>query len=185
MVKLSRRELALGAVAAALVAAWLALRGGGTRLPVGRPAGPTAPTAAVEDVPRIDLARLKQPAREGEAGRRDLFAYGAAPGRGDQRVTDVLPTPPPAAARTPPPAEAATTAQAAGPPPFNVKYVGSVESKQGVRAAILLTDKKEILVGQQGDVVANRLRIVKIGYESVDVQDVGSEHVRRIPFKGN
>jgi hypothetical protein len=184
VVKPSRREIALAGVAATLVAVWL-LRRGGPQLSLARP-GPAARPPAVEDVPRIDLARLKQPGSATEAGRRDLFAFGEEGPRPGERAGELPPTPPPAALRTPPPAEsAAAAALAAGPPPFNVKYVGSVESKQGVRAAILLTDKKEILVGQQGDVVANRLRIVKIGYESVDVQDVGSEHVRRIPFKGN
>ena len=33
--------------------------------------------------------------------------------------------------------------------------------------------------------VANRFRIVKIGLESVDIQEVGSDQVRRIPLKGN
>jgi hypothetical protein len=33
--------------------------------------------------------------------------------------------------------------------------------------------------------VGNRLRIVKIGLESVDVQDVGGGTVRRIPLRGN
>jgi hypothetical protein len=66
-----------------------------------------------------------------------------------------------------------------------VKYVGTLELKGGLRVAILMTDRKEILTGQAGETVANRLKIVKIGYESVDVQDVGSDRVRRIPFKGN
>ena len=51
--------------------------------------------------------------------------------------------------------------------------------------AILLTDRQEILTGRSGDVVANRLKIVSIGLESVDVQDVGASGVRRLPLKGN
>jgi hypothetical protein len=48
-----------------------------------------------------------------------------------------------------------------------------------------MTDKKEILTGQAGEVVGNRLKIVKIGLESVDVQDIGGGGVRRIPLRGN
>ena len=48
-----------------------------------------------------------------------------------------------------------------------------------------MTDRKEVLTGQVGEVVANRYRIVKIGLESVDVQEVGSDQVQRIPLKGN
>jgi hypothetical protein len=42
-----------------------------------------------------------------------------------------------------------------------------------------------VLTGQPGEVVGNRFRIVKIGLESVDVQEVGSDQVRRIPLRGN
>jgi hypothetical protein len=48
-----------------------------------------------------------------------------------------------------------------------------------------MTDDEEVLTGQVGELVANRFRIVEIGIESVDIQDVGSERVRRIPLKGN
>ena len=48
-----------------------------------------------------------------------------------------------------------------------------------------MTDRNEVLTGQVGEVVGNRVRIVKIGLESVDIQEVGSDQVRRIPLKGN
>jgi hypothetical protein len=83
-------------------------------------------------------------------------------------------TPPPVTVPTPPPLA-----------PLNIKYIGSFEGKKGLKVAVLMTDRKEVLTGQVGEVVANRYRIVKIGLESVDVQDVGSEQVRRIPLKGN
>jgi hypothetical protein len=70
-------------------------------------------------------------------------------------------------------------------PPLNIKYIGVLENKRGLKVAVLMTDRKEVLTGQVGEVVANRLKIVRIGIESVDVQEVGSEQVRRIPLKGN
>jgi hypothetical protein len=85
---------------------------------------------------------------------------------------------------------AAAEAAASGPvapslPPLNLKYIGSVESKGGVKVAVLMTDRKEVLTGQAGQVVANRYRIARIGLESVDLEDVGSGQSRRIPLKGN
>jgi hypothetical protein len=82
------------------------------------------------------------------------------------------------------------SASAGGPttpglPPLNLKYIGSVESKAGVKVAVLLTDRREVLTGQAGQVVANRYRIARIGLESVDLEDVGSGQSRRIPLKGN
>ena len=41
-----------------------------------------------------------------------------------------------------------------------------------------------MLTGQVGEMVVNRFRVVKIGLESVDVQEVGSDQVRGIPLEG-
>ena len=70
-------------------------------------------------------------------------------------------------------------------PPLNLKYIGSVENKAGVKVAVLVTDRREVLTGQAGEVVANRYRIARIGLESVDLEDVSSGQSRRIPLKGN
>jgi hypothetical protein len=70
-------------------------------------------------------------------------------------------------------------------PPLNLKFIGSVENAKGVRVAVLLTDRNEVLTGQPGQVVANRYKISKIGFESVDLEEVGSGQVRRIPLRGN
>jgi hypothetical protein len=131
-----------------------------------------------ESVPRIDLARLTQERPATTAGQRNIFDYG------------VPPTPPP----TPPPPSTTppvTEAMAPTPPPvprlpaLNLKYIGSVENAKGVRVAVLLTDRNEVLTGQPGEVVANRYKIAKIGFESVDLEEVGSGQVRRIPLRGN
>ncbi|MFN8096071.1 MAG: hypothetical protein U0599_28300 [Vicinamibacteria bacterium] len=53
-----------------------------------------------------------------------------------------------------------------------------------MKVAILLTDRREVLTGQAGEVVANRYRIAKIGLESVDLEEVGTGQSRRIPLRG-
>jgi hypothetical protein len=73
----------------------------------------------------------------------------------------------------------------AAPPPLSLKYLGSVENRAGVKVAVLLTDRKEVLTGRAGDTVANRYRIARIGLESVDLEDVASGQSRRIPLRGN
>ena len=70
-------------------------------------------------------------------------------------------------------------------PPLNLKFIGSVGNAEGVKVAVLLTDRNEVLTGQSGEVVANRYRIARIGIESVDLEDVGTGQSRRIPLKGN
>jgi len=180
--QLSRREkglLGLLALAALAVTGWALRHSDAAPAMLGRPRA----ERPLPPVPRIDLARIDAPRGEDPAGRRDLFAFG----RSAEPEPD--PTPPPAVA-TPPASTGPDGAVAAMPitpslPPLNLKYIGSVENKAGVKVAILVTDRREVLTGQAGQVVANRYRIARIGHESVDVEDVGSGQSRRIPLKGN
>ena len=171
------------AVVAALAAGWVVLRDGGPgSAPVAGAAAEPARAAGrgEPDLPRIDLARLDRGRPASGVGRRDIFDFGVAPAPPGPRVAampeveEAPPTPPPYVAPTPPPVT-----------PLNIKYIGAFEGRRGLKVAVLMTDRKEVLTGQQGEVVANRYRIVRVGLESVDVQEVGSEQVRRIPLKGN
>ena len=154
-------------------------------MPAGAP-GPAAPVRAGErsrpgpaesPLPVIDFARIANPAPAPGLGTRDLFDFAATP---------PPPPPPPPAQSEPPAPEVApvTVPTPPPPPPLNIKYIGAVE-RRGAKVAMLMTDRSEVLTGQVGEMVGNRFRIVKIGLESVDIQEVGSDQVRRIPLKGN
>jgi hypothetical protein len=179
-----RRERLLIVVAgvvalAALLFAWLQSRGSTSAAAAGVPvSGPTGP-----EVPRIGLDRLTQAPAPVRVGRRDIFDFASIPAPVGTEQT-VRPSPPPttiAAAPTPVP----TPVGPPPPPPVNVKYIGSVEAEKGPKVAFFLTEQKEVLTGQVGDTVMNRFKVVRIGIESVDVQDVGSGQVRRLPLRGN
>ncbi len=188
MRKLNRREkglLGLLAVAAAAVSVW-ALRHPEAPVVLGRPRA----ERPLQPVPRIGLARVDAPRSQSEAGRRDLFAFGSAREPEEEPPTEAAKAPPGAAGPGALAGGAPGEAVASGPvtpslPPLNLKYIGSVENKAGVKVAVLMTDRKEVLTGQAGQVVANRYRIARIGLESVDLEDVGSGQSRRIPLKGN
>ena len=128
-------------------------------------------------LPRIGLDRLQKPRGGMEVGKRDIFDFGPPP-----------PTPPPP---PPPPTPVPTPFVEVTPPPpslapASVKYIGSLaDNRRGLKVAVLLNDRKEVLTGGVGEVVGNRFRIVSIGLESVDVQDLGNNRVQRIPLKGN
>jgi hypothetical protein len=173
--KLTPREMALLALVAAATFVWL-----------WQPFGDegAAPTQAV---PRIDLARIEAPPPEVEIGRRDLFSFGAPrrpAGVEESSATTPIATPPPRTAASP---AGGTTAGAGGSglPAMNLRFIGSVGNERGVKVAVLVTERNEVLTGQPGDVIANRYRIEKIGIESVDLQDVGTGQSRRIPLKGD
>jgi hypothetical protein len=177
--KLSRREVVLlalvGVGAAVLAVRWLRPAGPGSVSPTAVHAADTRAT-----IPRIDLARLQASRSSSEAGRRNLFAFGALV-RDEPEAPVFVPTPPP-----PTTANGGVGLMAAatpGPPPLNVKYIGSVENATGIKVAVLVTDQKEVLTGQAGQVVANRYRVAHIGLESVDLEDVATGQSRRVPLR--
>jgi hypothetical protein len=150
--------------------------------PAGTPAAHARDEPLPQPVARIDLARLAAQRPETTAGRRDLFRFGSA-------ARDVDADEPSAPTPAPTPTQAVETVfvptPTPGPPPLNLHYLGSVENRAGVKVAVLMTDRKEVLTGQAGQLVANRYRIARIGFESVDLEDVGSGQSRRIPLRGN
>jgi hypothetical protein len=189
--KLNRREkglVGLLAVVAVVLFAWALRHSDAAPAVLGRPrAEPPLPP-----VPRIDLARVDAPRAPSEAGRRDLFAFGSAQEPEEEASMTSPGATSPAGATGTGGVATGTPGDAVpgGPatpslPPLNLKYLGSVENKAGVKVAVLLTDRREVLTGQAGQVVANRYRIARIGLESIDLEDVGSGQSRRIPLKGN
>jgi hypothetical protein len=58
-----------------------------------------------------------------------------------------------------------------GPPPVSpiaLKFIGIVESKGGVKLAVL-TDGRVVSHGQVGDIIEGRYRILSIGVESIEM----------------
>ncbi len=170
---------AAAGVVLALAAYALTRADRGAAVSLSLPGATRAPKVAEGQLPRIGLDRLQKPHGGIEVGKRDIFDFGPPP-----------PTPPPPP-RPPTPVptpvvEDAAAALAAAAPPINVKYIGTLaDDERGIKVAVLLNDRKEVLTGGVGEVVANRFRIVSIGLESVDLQDMGSNRVQRIPLKGN
>lgn len=150
------------------------------------PAAAPAARARTEPLPpkiqRIGLARLSTERPDSGAGKRDLFQFGSAPRASDPDEGEAA-----VPAYTPPtPLPLAPTASSQPSlPPLKLKYLGSVESRAGVKVAVLVTDRQEVLTGQAGETVANRYRIARIGLESVDLEDVASGQAQRLPLKGN
>jgi hypothetical protein len=172
MVRQRRVQVMAGVAVVLAVLAWWWLRGGAP--PPADLAADTAAGGLGGAVPRIGLDRLGRRTGPLAPGKRGLFDFGAPPPTPVPPPTlapvPTLPTPEPVPTPTP-------------PPPLTVKYMGSVDNGKGVQVALFVTDKKEVLAGQVGEMVMNRFRVMKIGYESVDVQQVGFDQVQRLPLK--
>ncbi len=175
--KLSPRERRLLAVTGLILAVLVVLR---LRSAPDAPAGPAgrSTNARADLLPRIDLARIDAAPRASKAGERDIFEYGRAPqaeAAAPPPVTEATPLPMVRLDPTPPPVPTLA--------PLNLKFIGSLDNARGLKVAVLLTDKNEILTGKVGEVVANRYKIGKIGFESVDLEDVTSGQTRRIALR--
>jgi hypothetical protein len=172
-----------GLVLAALLYVWLHGKPASTTIAAGpRVAAGAGAGAGGSDLPRIGLDRLTQMPPPVRVGIRDIFDFGPPPTPPPTPIPAATPTPVVAAAS---PTPVPTPAGPPPPPPVNVKYIGSVEAEKGPKVAFFLTEQKEVLTGQVGDTVMNRFKVVRIGIESVDVQDLGSGQLRRIPLRGN
>jgi hypothetical protein len=131
------------------------------------------------EVPWIHLDRLKSPNPAVGLGRRNIFGYGvtAPPPVEYTEAPPEIYTPPPI---TMPPGPTPTPA----PPPLTLKFMGVAQPEGGKKIALLLTEQKEILHGREGDVLAGRYRIVKIGLESVEVEEVTTGQKQSIAIGG-
>jgi hypothetical protein len=184
MVKKGRRRLL--ALIAILVLAMVALsvfsrlqrRTGAAQSDKNDVTGQTLPE---ETLPWIRLARLNRAHDDRPRLERDVFEFGRPPVREVEQPPIIRQAP--VKIDTPPPLPTRPTPIPL--PPMSVRYIGAVETPQGLWFAALLTDKKELLTGKEGDIVANRYEIVKIGHESVDIRELASGQQRRIRLGGS
>jgi hypothetical protein len=118
-----------------------------------------------------------------EGGSRNLFAAGQPPaaalppeptikvaGLGKRPVGPEPPPPPPAPVLPPP------------PPPITLKYYGYSSAKDNRKHAFFL-DGDDILVAAEGETVKKRYRVVRIGVNSVVMEDTQFKHEQTLPLQ--
>jgi len=137
-------------------------------------------TAAIDPILHLDiLANLQQVAFA--SGSRNPFKFGPPPGKPPEPlqgpdpkiplapVVEAKPAPPPAAVAPP-------------PPPINLKYYGfSSPPGTGGKTAFFL-DGEDILVAKEGETVKRRYRVVRIGVNSVVMEDTDSKRQQTLPL---
>lgn len=70
-------------------------------------------------------------------------------------------------------------------PTLNVTLIGIVDNGAGRKIASFVKDGEILLVGQPGQVLGNAFRVVRIGTESAEIEELGSGRTRRLPLKTN
>jgi len=143
------------------------------------------------DVSKVDptikldlLARLRNVAAE-NGPRGSVFAFGQAPPPPTPKVDPIkvaknAPPPPPAA---PKPADQAKQVEPAKPqaPPIPLKFFGYSNQRTGVKRAFFL-DGDDIDVVNENDVIKNRYKVIRIGVNSVVVEDLNFKQQQTLPL---
>lgn len=152
--------------------------GRGGRQPEFRPSLKRSPDDPL-DVSKVDpslrldlLAKLQKVTLSGTG--RNLFEFGSAPPPPAPKVVDqaklepkIIPgpvPPPPPVVTTPPPKPQA--------PPIPLKFYGYISSPRGGERRGFFLDGDDILVASEGETIKKRYKVVRIGLNSVEMEDL-------------
>ena len=145
--------------------------------------GETLDPAKVDPTLRMDLLARVQAV--GYAGvERNLFLFGAA----KPKVT----TPPPEASKPgsampgaskPAGSDPPATPSKPPPPPITMKYFGFANRPGDARKRAFFMDGEEIVVAAEGEVIKKRYKIVRVGINSVVVEDLDYKSQQTLPLQ--
>jgi hypothetical protein len=142
---------------------------------------------------RIDLTKVdptlhlellaKLQAAAPEEGGRNLFQFGAPPPPPEAKTAAklgpepvVIPQPKPVAPAAPAPVSAPP------PPPIPLKYYGSSKARANGRKAAFFLDGDNILIATEGELLQKRYRVVRIGDNSVVLEDTQLKREQSLPL---
>jgi len=166
MVRMLRSASAQRAAAApATQAQSEAARAGRGRLRPARGAAPIAvPISPLDPTLRLDLLRSSEQTSYQGSGR-NIF-------KTQQELAEI-----------PQPVKSASTEPAPGPPqpppPINLKFYGFA-SGPGEPKKVFLSQGEDIFIAGEGDIVDRRYKILRIGPNSIEVEDVLNNHRQTI-----
>lgn len=133
---------------------------------------------------RLDLLAALQAVKI-QGGRRSLFDFAAAPPpkTPDVKIVPKPLKPEPVKEAAKAPAEQPATLGKPAPPPIPLKFYGYVaQQRQGPKRAFFL-DGDEIFVAAEGDVIKKRYKVIRIGVNSVIVEDLEHSHQQTLPIE--
>lgn len=117
---------------------------------------------------RLDMLQAAEAQHYHSSGR-NIFEAHAAPAAPQVRtVSKPQPAPPPA----PPP-----------PPPINLHFYGFTSKSSGGPTRVFLSQGDEVFIAGEGDLVANRYKILHIHPTSIDVEDVLNSNQQSLPLQ--
>jgi hypothetical protein len=131
------------------------------------PRADKVPAQTLDPTLRTDLLKNSESAEYKGTGR-NIFEAQAAPAPIEKH--EIVKNAPPPGPPVPPP-----------PPPIPLKFYGFA-NKPGQAKSIFLAEGEDIFIGHEGDIVNRRYKIVHIGANSVEIEDVMNNNRQSIPL---
>jgi hypothetical protein len=113
---------------------------------------------------------------------RNLFQFGAPPPPPAPKEPEPKIIPKPAAKEALAEAKPVKPAGPPPPPPIPLKYYGYSSQKGQVRKRAFFLDGEEILVAGEGETVKRRYKVVRIGVNSVVMEDTEQKSQQTLPL---
>ena len=113
-----------------------------------------------------------------QGGERNIFQFGSAP---MPKTPEPKIIPAPATAPAPVNAKPAEPVKPP-PPPIPLRFYGYSQAKPGEKRAFFL-DGEEIVVATEGELVRRRYKVVRIGINSVVMEDTQSSSQQTLPLQ--
>lgn len=131
----------------------------------------------IDPILRLDLLAKVQGV-EPAGGSRNLFQYGPPPVKAALKGPEPKVIPQPVVPVT----DAAKAAGPPPPPPITLKYYGFSTARNNGRKVAFFLDGDEISVAGEGETVKKRYRVVRIGVNSVLMEDTESKRQQSLPL---
>ncbi len=135
--------------------------------------------AATDPTLRLDLlAKVQAVAMAG--GARNLFQFGAAPlpPTAERKILPMQAHAAPVGPVAPP-----TPTPKPPPPPIPLKFYGYAAPAPTGAKRVFFLDGDDIIVAAEGQLIKNRYKVVRIGINSVAVEDTQFQHEQTLPLE--
>ena len=133
--------------------------------PAARKTGPVVLAQSLDPTLRVDLLKASEDVTYKGSGR-DIFQNQPEPPPIPKEIQPVINTGPP----PPPP-----------PPPIPLKFYGFTGNKSGPKQ-VFLSKGDDIFIAKEGQIIDRRYKIIKIGPNSVEVEDVLTNNRQTLPL---
>lgn len=133
--------------------------------PAARKTGPVVLAQSLDPTLRVDLLKTSENVTYKGSGR-DIFQNQPEPPPVPKEIQPVINTGPP----PPPP-----------PPPIPLKFYGFTGNKSGPKQ-VFLSKGDDIFIAKEGQIIDRRYKIIKIGPNSVEVEDVLTNNRQTLPL---